>query len=120
MKKGQGHMNRTENLKRLEQQVARAESLKDESATYYTILETTPKNLWAIVSIYDAKHGVCSKVAYCSKKSIMHEYDVDWMLPFDEKTGDWWDTQVCGGLSRGECEWMLAQFEQMKKGGYIK
>ena len=51
--------------------------------------------IWAIVYGWvDSADGVGVKVAYCPRKSLMNEYDMDWIMPYDAETGDVDDTET--------------------------
>ena len=72
------------------------------NGTYYWILgRDENNNNWAIVLGYadgfeedeadeymDGTYRLCVKLAYQSNKSIMQcDYDIDWLMPYDEKSG---------------------------------
>jgi len=66
------------------------------------------ENDWAIVLGYsdgfdeteqdeftDGTCRLCAKLAYQSKKSIMQcDYDIDWLMPYDELTGEVDDREI--------------------------
>lgn len=76
--------------------------------TYHWYLHTDDNdNDWAIVLGWqdgfesdetdDCMYGtcrLCSKVAYQPSNSIMQEYDIDWLMPYDEESGEVYDNEV--------------------------
>ena len=45
------------------------------------------------------------------------DYDVDWTMPYDEETGDVWDTDITVYLNDNHKEtidWLINQFMEMK------
>ena len=61
---------------------------------------------------------MAAKVAYQPHNSIMQcDYDVDWTMPYDEETGDVWDTDITVYLNDNHKEtidWLINQFMEMK------
>lgn len=51
-------------------------------------------NYYAIVLGFTSEDDVAMKWAYISKDSIMNEYDMDYMMPYDSETGDVWDSEI--------------------------
>ena len=71
---------------------------KDTTVTHYKILKETNKKRWAIVgSLMDwdntGKYEHYAKIAYQPTNSLMQEYDIDWIMPYDEK-GNVEDTEI--------------------------
>lgn len=78
------------------------------NGTYYWKLDNDDNNnVWAIVlgwndgfdedetdDCMDGTYRLCTKLAYQSSNNIMKEYDIDWLMPYDEKTGEVDDTEV--------------------------
>lgn len=76
--------------------------------TYYWIIGEDEENDWAIVlgwvdgfepdpndDCTDGTWRICAKMAFQSKKSIMQcDYDVDWLMPYDEETMEVYDNEV--------------------------
>ena len=76
--------------------------------TYYWYLGEDEKNDWAIVlgwadgfeenpndNNLDGTWRICAKMAFQSKKSMMQcDYDIDWLMPYDEETMEVDDTEV--------------------------
>lgn len=56
-----------------------------------------PKHDWALLMsyvIYDRDDEfVGLKLAYQSSNSIMSDYHVDWLMPWDDDSGEVWDTE---------------------------
>ena len=56
-------------------------------------------NIWAIVMAWwdydgNGKYEMYGKVAYQPTNSLMQEYGIDWLMPYDEEFGDVRDTQT--------------------------
>lgn len=69
--------------------------------TYHWYLDTDDNgNDWAIVMAYmdydgEGNESLCAKLAYQPSNSIMQcDYDVDWLMPYNEETGEVWDTEI--------------------------
>ena len=83
-----------------------ANAVKDMQAThfegtYHWYLSTDDKgNDWAIVMSYmdyddDGNESLYAKLAYQPSNSIMQcDYDIDWLMPYDEETGELYDTEL--------------------------
>ena len=82
------------------------EQEKDPSKTYWVELGWDDKNTYACAMAYDTEDGyygddeeesysyVLGKIAFCPDNSAMNEYEMDWMMPYDEETGEVWDTET--------------------------
>ena len=93
---------------------------------YHWILGTDENNNdWAIVlgwadgfdadeadDCADGTYRLCAKLAYQSNKSIMQcDYDIDWLMPYDEESGEVDDNEVSIYPDTdlvGLVEWLLA------------
>lgn len=78
------------------------------NGTYYWRLGSDDKNDWAIVlgwadgfeedatdPCMDGTWRICAKLAYQPWNSIMQcDYDIDWLMPYDEETMEVDDTEV--------------------------
>lgn len=79
------------------------------NGTYHWLLDTDDNgNDWAIVlgwsdgfeedptdDCTDGTYRLCAKLAYHPHNSIMQcDYDVDWLMPYDEKTGEVYDNEL--------------------------
>ena len=79
------------------------------NGTYHWYLGTNGNNNWAIVLGWadgfeedendDCSNGtyrLCTKLAYQPSNSIMQcDYDIDWLMPYNEETGDVDDNELC-------------------------
>lgn len=71
--------------------------------TYHWYLDTDDNdNDWAIVMSYMDYDGdgesLYAKLAYQPSNSIMQcDYDIDWLMPYDEITGEVWHTELYVG-----------------------
>ena len=85
------------------------EMAQHKEGCYHWWLETDNNgNNWAIVlgwqdgyeeddtdELSDGTWHLAAKVAYQPHNSIMQcDYDFDWTMPYDEETGDVWDTDI--------------------------
>ena len=60
----------------------------------------------------DSVHG---KIA--DNDSYMKEYDMDWIMPYDEDTGDvFWDTEI-SGASSADLDWWREEWRAMDEAG---
>lgn len=80
-------------------------------ATYYWVLGTDDNdNRWAIVlSWSDSYEAICTKLAYQPNNSIMSDYDIDWLMPYDEESGEVYDTELSlySNVNIAEIEWVI-------------
>ena len=99
--------------------------------TGYVTLDVVDGKRWAIVigwldgfedeGTADYKRDdcrLCGKVAYQSTHSVMQEYDYDWLMPYDEDTGEVWDTDtsINSDDNIDSCiDWWLSEWEEIKK-----
>ena len=108
------------------------EMTQHKEGCYHWWLETDNNgNNWAIVlgwqdgyeeddtdELSDGTWHLAAKVAYQPHNSIMQcDYDVDWTMPYDEETGDVWDTDITVYLNDNHKEtidWLINQFMEMK------
>lgn len=104
---------------------------------YYWILPIDDdKNDWAIVLGYsngfdeneqdeftDGTWRLCAKFAYQPNNSMLQcDYNVDWLMPYDEVTGDVDDREVSIYPSTNLIEtvdWLWKQYEDYKNALYI-
>lgn len=105
---------------------------ENKMGTYYWALPIEDsKNNWAIVLGYsdgfdeteqdeftDGTRRLCAKFAFQPNNSIMQcDYDVDWLQPYDEATGDVDDREVSiypeANLKR-IVDWLWKQYEEYK------
>lgn len=98
--------------------------------TGYVTLDVVDGKRWAIVigwmdgfedeGTTDYKRDdcrLCGKVAYQSEHSVMQEYDYDWLMPYDENTGEVWDTNTSidsDGNIDSCIDWWLNEWETIK------
>ena len=89
--------------------------------TYHWHLATDDNNNdWAIVMAYmdyddDDNEHLYAKIAYQPNNSLMQcDYDIDWLMPYDKKTGDICDTElpVNSSSAKEDIEWLLEQFDK--------
>lgn len=86
--------------------------------TYYWYLDTTDEqNNWAIVlgwMTYDGAEELCVKLAYQPNNSLMQcDYDIDWLMPYDEETGEVDDNELTVGKDEDTVEiinWFLDSY----------
>lgn len=108
------------------------EMAQHKEGCYHWLLGTDNNgNNWAIVlgwadgyeedntdELSDGTWHLAAKVAYQPHNSIMQcDYDVDWTMPYDEDTGDVWDTDTTVYLNDNHkvtVDWLINQFMEMK------
>lgn len=99
------------------------EALSDgpSGTTYWVNLDYDDSgNQWAVVFGWiDDGNGnpiFCGKVAYLPKNSGMSEYDMDWIMPYDEETGEVWNTEIeFTSADDFNIDWLLEQWELIKE-----
>ena len=100
--------------------IKEAESDGPSSTTYIVDLDYDDKgNRWAVVLGWvdydgDDEYELWGKIAYLPKNSYMKEYDWDWLMPYDEETGEVWDTEI-SNPGASDASWWLDQWELIKK-----
>ncbi len=81
-----------------------------DSAYYYPLLHSDDRT-WAIVLGWDYEYKqIMGKIAYLPNNSVMSEYDVDWIMPYDESTGEVYDTETQIGYLC-DVEWLLDEWK---------
>lgn len=80
------------------------EQEQDPSKTYWVELGWDDANTYACAMAYDNENDydeegevypyVLAKIAFCPDNSAMNEYEMDWLMPYDEETGEVWDTET--------------------------
>lgn len=69
----------------------------DPYTTWYVPIGEYDGNTWAVVFAfmdYDGEQKLYGKIAYQPKNSVMGEYDIDWVIPYNSETGEIWDTEI--------------------------
>ena len=116
--------NRKQLLKEITEVVKRELKLSKEEqsiGTYHWNLHDDCKFTWAIVlawqeNVYEFGDNVLfGKVAFQPNNSAMQcDYDIDWIMPYNEKTGDCDDTEASFHLEDNierEINWLLDCYE---------
>lgn len=105
---------------------------KEGGCCYWILDADNNGNNWAIIigwqdgfeedaedKLSDGTWHLCTKVAYQPHNSLMQcDYMIDWEMPYNEESGDIWDTDIAVYLNDNHEEtvkWLLDQFEEMKK-----
>jgi hypothetical protein len=57
---------------------------------------------------------IMGKIAYLPNNNVMSQYDYDWIMPYDESTGEVYDTETQIGDLR-DVEWLLDEWEFIKQ-----
>lgn len=88
--------------------------------TYHWHLHTDDNNNdWAIVMSYmdydgNGNEELYAKLAYQPSNSIMQcDYDIDWLMPYDEETGEVFFTELSVDSSNAKSvvEWLLRCYD---------
>ena len=85
---------------KFKERIKTALSEKSYDTTYWLQFGTDAKrNQWAFVlgwldDYEDNEYHLNLKIAYVPSNSLMHEYYIDWIMPYDEKTEEVDDTQT--------------------------
>ena len=83
--------------------------------TYYYPLLCPNDKTWAIVFRWDYEYKqIMGKIAYLPNNNVMSQYDYDWIMPYDESTGEVYDTETQVGCQR-DIEWLLDEWEFIKQ-----
>lgn len=103
--------------------VKEVESDRDPQATYWVELGYDDKNTYACVMCWcdkdnaeyfgyeDEADFVLAKIAFCPDNSAMNEYDIDWLMPYDEETGEVWDTELqISSSDWSDAEWLAEKW----------
>ncbi len=86
--------------------------LGDNTTSWIPIIKIDDKQ-YALVFGIDPETGeILGKIAY--NDSYMKEYDMDWIMPYDEDTGDVWDTEISisGDIQR-DIDWWKREWNSM-------
>lgn len=91
--------NREEIIEEVSRIVKDAMETKAHQCTWYYRLGCNNGNRWAIVIAWMDYNGtneweLFGKVAYQPTNSLMQEYDIDWIMPYSEITGEVYDTEI--------------------------
>ena len=113
-------MNKEKMIKFFKESIAK-EKENEDGCTYWQTLDVIDGKEFAIVlgwqDGFDTEDGyeLCMKLAYLPTNSLMSEYSVDWLMPYDEKTGDVDDTEICVGNGENieeDINWLLKCYEK--------
>lgn len=105
----------------------------DLSSTYIIPLDYIDGNRWALVFAfqdgYEPKYSedgkgnsVCGKVAYQPRNYIMQEYDIDWLMPYDNDNNEVDDTETTIGISdiKDSVNYLLEEWNRIKNSKILK
>lgn len=103
---------------------------KDISLTYWFTFEIDDySRRWAIVLAWQdgyteentdwhfGEYRITMKVAFQPTNSIMHEYDVDWLMPWDKETGNVDDCEIsidCEEVIDSSIDYLFKTWNQFK------
>ena len=88
-------------------------SLDTITTQWFTVKETVDR-IYAIVFTRDEDLTIWGKVAYLPKNSAMAEYDIDWIMPYNEATGEVDDTETAIDSDR-DVQWLIDEAERITK-----
>ena len=60
----------------------------------------------------DGEYRLYMKFAYQPRISLMQEYDIDWLMPYDEETNEVDDTEVPISDNIEDIKWLLEAYER--------
>lgn len=110
------------------------ENLPDDESTLCTWiipLERIGDNDWAIVIAWMDQYDeesceveggwcLCAKVAYQPYNSMMQcDYDIDWPMPYDKKTGEVYDTNL-SSVHESDFKWLIEEWNQIRRGALLR
>lgn len=96
---------------------------EDHEATWFLDLETRNGKRWTLVAAWNDEENngdwkVYAKLAYQPTNYLMQEYDIDWIMPYDEETGEVDDTELSfvkgSVISEADINWYIACWERFK------
>lgn len=96
-------------------------NLKDHEGTWFFDLDWDNGKRWAIAIAWmdwDNTNDwrLYAKVAYQPKNSLMQcDYDIDWIMPYDEETGEVDDTETEITDIEKDVDWLLKEWERIRK-----
>ena len=105
-------------------------SEKDLTVTAIFRLDDDGEHTWSIVfgwtdgfeqsdlPMASGEYRLCGKCAYVSNKSIMHEYNIDWLMPKCNNSDDVDDTDIAFETEdeiEDNINWLIEQFERYQK-----
>ena len=110
--------NREEIIEEVSKIVKDAMEVKDHQCTWFYRLGRNNGNRWAIVIAWMDYNGtneweLFGKVAYQPTNSLMQEYDIDWLMPYSEITGEVYDTEITIQSER-DAEYLVDMWMEMK------
>lgn len=97
---------------------------EDHEATWFLDLETRNGKRWALVAAWmdwddEDDWKMYAKLAYQPTNYLMQEYDIDWIMPYDEETGEVDDTELSfvkgSVVSEADVSWFESTWERFKK-----
>lgn len=101
---------------------------KDLCRTYFWQIGEDHRNEWFLAAGWmegfdpddtGCRERLCVKIAYVPNNSLLRDYDYDFLMPYDEKTGEIWDTEVSleSGATEGsiftDLTWLMKEFRAM-------
>lgn len=96
-------------------------SMEEGETRWYPLAEDVEDNLWAIVlgKGFDEEYpeDVLAKVAFCPKRSMMHDYDIDWTMPTINDYGEVWDAEITADPMY--VTWLAEQWAEMIKNDIV-
>lgn len=97
---------------------------EDHEATWVFDLLVHNGKRWALVAAwmdYDQEDDwrMYARLAYQHTNCLMQEYDIDWVMPYDEESGEVDDTELSfvkgSVVSDADVSWFVSQWERFKK-----
>lgn len=92
--------------------------------TWFDLCTDFHRNRWAVVLGWGEEGNLRAKVAYQTGNSAMQcDYDVDWLMPFDENDGEVWNTDVAiedAEDARSTLPWLVAEAKDMAESGVLR
>lgn len=60
----------------------------------------------------DDELHLCAKIGMMPPNSLMSEYDIDFVMPYDPETGDVWATEI-SDVDPSDADWLYDEFMDM-------
>lgn len=122
-------MNKEILIKQLENAIKEMKETHNNGTYHWKLSVDNKRNQWAIVlgwqdgyeeepedDCTDGTWRLCAKLAYQPTNSIMQcDYDIDWLMPYDEETGEVDNNEVSiysDSNAREVVDWLLKCYER--------
>lgn len=94
-------------------------TIGSQNTTYFHIFATDEEKQWGLVAAYMDYNETGNpepyiKLSYLPNNTLMGEYDIDWIMPYDEETGIVDDTEISLDDNELTIDWIYEQINRFK------